>query len=388
MIKHIFKLIWNKRGSNALILIEIFLAFLVLFAVLSYVIYNVRMLSSPLGFETQDKWMVYLDEFSQKDSLEVLELKNILHSELLSLDKVEAVSYADNVTPYSGNQSRSSGDEMGFTIRALLAFVDSDFAKALGMEVKSGRWFQEDDLTATYPSIVVNQKFIDEYFPGKDMLDSIIHFRGEHKLVGVVDAFKYQGEFEEDTPHVFYQVKRSDPDANNLVLSMSKNTPAAYEETVNKRIADITKSSNFIIKNIHKMKERDSRSTWIPLIAMLCICGFLCINVALGLFGVLWYNINKRKGEIGLRRAIGAHSSDISKQFILEILILTSIAIFLGIFFAIQVPLLKIGPLDPINMYYAILLSTVILILLVTVCALNPSWQASKLHPAAALHED
>ena len=381
-------MIWNKRRSNALILIEIFLAFLVLFAVLSYVIYNMRMLSAPLGFETKDKWMVNLDDLTSKDSLDVLEMKNTLYTELLNLDNVTHVSYAENVTPYSGNRSRSSGDNMGFNISALLAFVDVDFAKAFDMNVVQGRWFEEEDLTTTYPPVIVNEAFIDEYFEGKDMIDSILDYRGEHKIIGVVDAFRYQGEFSENEPHAFYLVPRHSSTANNIVLSMTENTPASYEERVNTLISDITKSTSFIINNVDQMRSRDSRDTWIPLIALLSICGFLCINVALGLFGVLWYNINKRKGEIGLRRAIGAHSSDISKQFILEILILTLIAIIVGIFFAIQVPLLKIGPLEPVNMYWAIAFSTLILLLLVIICALHPSWQASKLHPAIALHED
>ncbi len=388
MIKHIFKLIWNKRGSNALILIEIFLAFLVLFAVLSYVIYNLRMLSQPLGFETKDKWIVHLDNLYERDSLEVLEMKNQLYTELLNLDNVESVSYSQSITPYSGSQSSAGDDHMGFDINAYLAFADSDYAEAFDMELLKGRWFEEEDLNATYPGIVVNKKFMDEYFPDKEMIDSIINFRGEHRLVGIIEAYRYFGEFSEDKPQVFYQVPRHSKGARNIILGMSKDTPSAYEETVFNLVSDITKSTTFIIENIDKLRERDSRSTWIPLIALLSICGFLCINVALGLFGVLWYNINKRKGEIGLRRAVGAHSSDISKQFILEILILTLIAICLGVFFAIQVPLLNIGPLEPINMYWAILLSIVILLVLVIICALNPSWQASRLHPAIALHED
>lgn len=388
MIKHIFKLIWNKRGANALILIEIFLAFLVLFAVLSYVIYNMRMLSAPLGFETKDKWIVYLDDLSQMDSVSIVEMKNTLHRELIDLDNVKAVSFSQNVTPYSGNQNTTGSDAMGFTINSLCAFVDADFADAFEMNVTQGRWFEEADLNATYPALITNQKFLDDYFEGKSMLDSIIDFRGEHRLVGVVDAFRYQGEFSENEPQVFFQVHQHNARANSIILNMAEGTPAAYEETVNKRIAAITKSQNFIINNIDRMRTRDSNETWIPLFALLSICAFLCINVALGLFGVLWYNINKRKGEIGLRRAIGAHSSDISRQFIFEILILTLIAVVIGIFFAIQVPLLKIGPLEPINMYWSIALSTLIMIVLVIVCALNPSWQASRLHPAIALHED
>jgi len=55
MIKHIFKLIWNKKGSNALMLLEIFLSFLVLFAVVGYVLYNVTNIKTPIGFETEDR---------------------------------------------------------------------------------------------------------------------------------------------------------------------------------------------------------------------------------------------------------------------------------------------------------------------------------------------
>ncbi|MEM9544556.1 MAG: FtsX-like permease family protein [Bacteroidota bacterium] len=388
MIKHIFKMIWNKRGSNALILIEIFLAFLVLFAALSYVIYNVRMLSNPKGYETEDKWVVYLDGLSSRDSLDVLTMKNTLYRELMDLENVEQVAFAQSFTPFSGNRSIKNGDAMGFEIRSLLAFADKDFADALDMNVIDGRWFQEEDLNGTYPAMVANQSFMDEFFVGKDMIDSIIDFRGEHRLIGIIDAYRYLGEFTEDDPLAFYQIARHEPYADNVVLSMRKGTPTAYEETVTKLVASVTKSTSSLINNLDKVRKNDSRDTWIPLIALLSICGFLCINIALGMFGMLWYNINKRKGEIGLRRAIGAHSSDISKQFIFEIMVLTFIAVGLGIFFAIQVPLFKIGPLEPINMYWSIVISTLIMLLLVTLCAFNPSRQASKLHPAIALRED
>ena len=118
------------------------------------------------------------------------------------------------------------------------------------------------------------------------------------------------------------------------------------------------------------------------------VCIFLCLNVALGLFGVLWYNINKRRSEIGLRQAIGAHGSDITKQFILEILILTGFAIGLGIFFAIQIPLLDVTEYPDSLFYKAIVYATLIILVLVLMCALLPSLQAAKIRPAIALHED
>ncbi|MFT4666771.1 MAG: putative ABC transport system permease protein, partial [Gammaproteobacteria bacterium] len=60
MIKHIFTLIWNKKRSNFLLFLEIFLAFLVLFAVFTLVIYNLRVYQQPLGYNTQNTLITIL----------------------------------------------------------------------------------------------------------------------------------------------------------------------------------------------------------------------------------------------------------------------------------------------------------------------------------------
>jgi len=149
-----------------------------------------------------------------------------------------------------------------------------------------------------------------------------------------------------------------------------------------------TKSTGSVIHSLAKRKVDNSRESWLMLIALLSICGFLCLNVALGLFGVLSYAINKRKSEIGLRQALGAHGFDITKQFILEILILAGVSILLGTFFAIQIPILKITEYPDVFFYKAIGYSTGIILLLVFTCALFPSLQAARITPANSLHED
>ncbi len=118
------------------------------------------------------------------------------------------------------------------------------------------------------------------------------------------------------------------------------------------------------------------------------VAGFLIINVALGLFGVLWYNINKRKGEIGLRRAVGATGNSVSKQLVGEVLVLSTISLVLGCFFAVQFPLMNVFDL-PAGIYLiAIAMAVAFIYALVTVCALYPGKQAAAIYPAVALHEE
>jgi len=346
------------------------------------------MFSEPLGFKTEDKWIINLESMRTQDSASIVSLKTSLRTELLAMDKINSVAFMGSAFPFSGNTSNSSSDAMGFNISTLVANGDINLKEALDMKVVSGRWFQEDDHTATYTPIVVNQAFMDTYFEGRDLIDSTLRVSGINKLIGVVEGYRYKGEFAENKPTLIKMVEDNSRSASNVILAMDTNTPASYEEEVNKVVKSVTKADNFVIQNLDKNRKRNSADTWIPIILLMSICGFLCLNITMGLFGVLWYNIHKRRSEIGLRRAIGAHSSDIRKQFVLETIILTSISIILGAFFAIQVPLLKLGPLEPINMYWSIGISALIILVLVTLCALQPSWQASKIHPATALHDD
>ena len=50
MIRHLFKLIWNRKRASALVIVEIFVCFLVLFAVLTLSIYTYQNYHRPIGF--------------------------------------------------------------------------------------------------------------------------------------------------------------------------------------------------------------------------------------------------------------------------------------------------------------------------------------------------
>lgn len=388
MIKHILKLLWNKKGSNSLMILEIFLSFLVLFAVLSYMLFNTDRLSSPIGFDTENQKYILMGELPHFDSLERVEAFNLLESSLREMDLIENVAFSNSVHPFSGNTWQTGNDDLGFNINSRLVYANEHFAETNGLKITQGRWFNEDDQNATYPPIVVNQFFIDEYFPDKPMLDSIIPFEGDRQIVGVMEDYRYGGEFEELRSTLFMYGSRNHEYMETAYIKLDPSADVQYEEQINKTVENTLKTSSFVILDGAQLRRETNRETWIPIIALLSICTFLCINVALGLFGVLSYNINKRRGEVGLRRAMGAHSNSIMSQFTLEIVLLAFIGILIGAFFAIQLPLLKVIDTNPDIFYRGILYSGGIILGIVAICALYPSWQASKIHPAMALHED
>jgi putative ABC transport system permease protein len=78
----------------------------------------------------------------------------------------------------------------------------------------------------------------------------------------------------------------------------------------------------------------------------------------------------------------------VTRQLIAEALIMATLALILGSFFAIQFPLLHIFDLPASTYLIALSLAIIFIYLLVTLCALYPGRQAATIHPAVALHED
>jgi len=126
----------------------------------------------------------------------------------------------------------------------------------------------------------------------------------------------------------------------------------------------------------------------VPIIIASIVCGFLLINVALGLFGVLNLSITRRRSEIGLRRAIGATGNGVSTQFVGETWVLATFAMLIGLLLAVQFPLLNVFDLQAGVYLTAMGIAVLIIYLIVTLCALFPSRQAALIQPATALHEE
>ncbi|MEM6965697.1 MAG: FtsX-like permease family protein [Bacteroidota bacterium] len=394
MIKHIFTLIWNKKKSNFLLFLEIFFSFLILFSVLTFVISNLRVYYSPLGFETENIWTASLRISSDNDSTEVAEMKDRLYRELTALPEIEEVSFTSSQFPFSGNMWVTGNDDNGFDFSSCIFFPDENYDKVSGIKVVEGRWFNADDKNAKYDAVVITKKFREESFKGKPVIDSLFILDNEGdfteyvKIVGVVEHYKYMGEFSEERLGTFVYTPRTERLSRVANIRVKPDVSPMTEEKINKLIASITKRADFSIRKQEQRRIRRSRSTWTAMIALMSISGFLIINVALGLFGVLWYNISKRRSEIGLRRTVGATKNNISIQFIGEILMVTFIGILVGLFFAAQFPLMKLFDMENINYYYGMLAAAAIILLLVLICAFYPSRQAALVNPAIALHED
>ena len=174
----------------------------------------------------------------------------------------------------------------------------------------------------------------------------------------------------------------------SILLKVTPGADAAFESQLYKILANYLKSSNVEIEHLDNKLKTANYWYLVPMIVLLIVAGFLIVNVALGLFGVLWYNISRRRGEIGLRRAIGASGKSVSAQLVTESMILATMSLTIGSFFAIQFPLLNVFDLPAAVYFTAMVLSVLFIYILVFICSLYPGKQAASIYPAVALHEE
>ncbi len=388
MIKHLLLLLWNKKRENFLLGTEVLLAFLVLFGISIFVLNNYQKYSTPLGFNSKNLYTIPFSVDPEMDSVVFKETKERLLLAMKNLDGVETMSVGA-WHPFSSTDLRTDTDINGYFQSANLFLADPMMAETMQLNLLEGEWFTQEDINGKYIPAVVNKRFVDEYYPGEKIVGKKIMWdNDEYHIKGVIGEYKYFGEFNESPRSMFLPFANSAKQYIHLYVRATDNHSINFEEKLDDAIYQAVGDWEYDIVDLEWMRKESSRSTWTFMMAMLCICGFLVFNVALGLFGVVWYNTSKRKGEIGLRRALGATTSGISRHFVGETMVMASVAILIGLFFAGQLPLLQVIDMEWKIYLQGMLIAALFIYTLVFVCSVVPSQQAAQIHPATALHEE
>ena len=396
MSRHLLKLVWNRKGTNLLLMVEIFFSFLVLFAVVTLGLFYLDNVRHPLGYRYQDVWCVSMDTKLAGDwPPEAAETLRRLQSTLAELAEVEASAPAFSA-PYE-NASWTSGYTLdGKVYDYELNVVSDRFKDVLGLELLRGRWFSREDDGAAFDPVLVNERMAQGVFGAEDPVGRIIpqdkHTDGaprtEMRVIGVFGDYRQHGEYSVPTQYVLHrQVDAADkPKPRVLLVKVRPGTPAAFEEALLARLQATARDWSFTTKPLAEMRDSNHRDRLAPVLAFSLVAGFLLLMVALGLTGVLWQTVTQRTREIGLRRAKGASAGRIHTQILGEILVMTSLALALGVAVVVQFPLLDLlGFVRPGVFASSLAISIVALYGVTVACGFYPSRIATRIAPADAL---
>jgi putative ABC transport system permease protein len=397
MLRHLLRLAWNRKRSNLLLMLEMLLAFLVVFAVTMTGLYLFSQYTLPLGFDHRGVWSVSVvraDDLSEGSwERNGAETFRRLLDEVRALPAVSAAA-ASNNRPYSRSVSSTTWIFDGRRITSQVGRADEHLVEVLDVELIAGRWFGAEDDGAAWVPVVINEPLAALLFGDADPLDVTINDDPDstsrpQRVVGVMRSYRHAGEFSRLEPY-FFRYNPVEPEGipvDELLIQVAPGTTAQFEENLRARLLAVAPDWTFTVQPLELARADYFRGTLIPLALLGVVAGFLLSMVVLGLTGVLWQTVTRRTREIGLRRAVGATRRSIHRQVVGEVMLTAALGLSLGTVAVLQLPLL--GPFGflPFSLVAtAVALSGLLMVSLAGACGLYPGWTATRVQPAEALH--
>lgn len=393
MIQHLLKLVWNRKRANALLVMEIFISFLVIFGVLAGVVTYASSWNRPLGFDWHDVLNVRMEfdiDAGDRAADDLRDAVMRMVDEANALPEVTAAAVS-NTPPYAFSTAEGTRTIDGRDVSFIMDDVTDEFADVMRLELVRGRFFTREDDGAQHQPIVVDTNTARAVWGDADPIgQKLEEEEGQFsEVVGVVKEYRKDGETSSPMNMMFRRIARDGSQSrlgSNLVVRLAPGTPAQFEEVLVQRLQAVAPNISFRVRPMDQMRERALRMRVSPLVVGGIVALFLVSMVALGLTGVLWQSVTKRTREIGLRRAMGATGRNVHRQILGEVVLLAMIALVIGIIVVLQLPLLGVfSILTPAAFTIGLVAALASVLALTVVCGLYPSWLASRLTPADAL---
>ncbi|MDQ2658838.1 MAG: ABC transporter permease [Verrucomicrobiota bacterium] len=274
-----------------------------------------------------------------------------------------------------------------------------DYFRTMGIPLLQGRVFAETDQLTSQPVVVVNERFVQKFFPNQNPIGKLIApgmSIGDGKppmrtIIGVVGNVKYRALSKDFTPEMYLPMSQMPMDTVSLVIRTSVSNPSAITNSVRAQLAEVDR--NIPLVRVRIFDEYMARSLARPRFNALLLsifAGTALLLTAIGIYGVMAYSVAQRTNEIGIRIALGAAQSSIFRLVVGQAMTLVGISLLIGLAGAfvatrfLSTLLYGVGVWDPLTFCAIVLLIAVVAFL----AAWIPARRASRVNPIVALRTE
>jgi putative ABC transport system permease protein len=320
------------------------------------------------------------------------------------LDRVRALpgvtaAGASNMAPFVPASAVMSmtlqGDSAGpIAARAVGSVITPGYADALSMELRHGRLFDQRDLSAPIRPLLVNDEFARVYLSdGKPAVGRRFHASfapdATVEIVGVVGNVLKDGLDAVPQPEIYNLPGGAFglPPSINIAVRTTGD-PLTLVAPLREAVRAIDPGA--ALDDVEPLGSRVSDSVREPRFATAVLIAFAAIATmlaAVGLYGVLSYQVWQRRRELGIRAALGASRPALLGLVLRQGLSVTFAGIVLGLVGAAWAALLMQGllfgvtPHDPV----AFGVAPIALLVVGALAALVPARRAASADPIEAL---
>jgi predicted permease len=268
--------------------------------------------------------------------------------------------------------------------------VSSGYFETMGTPLLLGRDFNQYDTPQSTPAAIVNETFAKKFFGAQNPIGKTFRWKpipAPIEIIGVAKDSKYYS-LREPVPPTFFPLEAQVNPRLFAVIEIRATTnmiPAvkAAMEEVNKDISlQFTTFSTQVEESLSREKMLATLSGFFGGLALLL--------ATIGLYGVMSYNVARRRNEIGIRMALGAGQGRVLRMVLREVGLLIVVGLAMGFAAAlattrfVQTFLYGLTPNNP----WILGSAGAILAMVALFAGYLPARRASRLDPMTALREE
>jgi predicted permease len=312
-----------------------------------------------------------------------------------------------NVLPFTGDYNSSVMHAEGYEVQpgesllSPISTVASDgYFEALGLRLVRGRTFEAGDLEDRQPVAIIDRWLAERYWPGRDPVglrmtqgapgvvpDSLLEYR---TVVGIVEDVRVGNLTGEQTNGHYYFPLAQQPVGGAFLALRTGGDPLALLPALRRTVAAI--DPELPVYSVETMPDRISDSVRTERARAFLIAAFAAVALflaAVGIYGVLAYSVAQRRGEIGIRVALGSSRGDVFRLVVGQGARMVVAGLVVGgvgsvaLARALRSMLYGVGPADP-RVFAAVL---VVLSATALAACLLPARRAMRVDPMTALRD-